>query len=255
MTGSSAFLSRVRLCAGRGEALSAVAPLLIPDDRKARPGHAHRILWLLFQSDAESIRDFLWRDEGAGRFMILSRRKPADPHRLFEIETKEFSPALSPGDRLKFVLRANPVVTTKSPEAGYIKSEKARGKRVDIVMHALWSIPRADRKLERERIAREAGAAWLSTQGEKAGFWLVEGDGSHLVVDGYAQVPVERRRDRRRPASYSVLDLKGEIEVVDPERFLRKAFLGGHDEAGREIAPGFGAAKAFGNGLMLIRRA
>lgn len=255
MTGSSPYLSRVRLRAERGEALSAVAPLLIPDDRKSRPGHSHRILWLLFQHDADCTRDFLWRDEGAGRFMILSKREPADPHRLFEIETKEFSPALAPRDRLKFVLRANPVVNTKSPDAGYVKSERARGKRVDVVMHALWSVPRDDRKVERARITREAGAAWLMAQGEKAGFKLVQEGGRELVVDGYAQIPVERRKDKRRPASYSVLDLKGEIEIVDPTKFLRKAFLGGQDEAGHEIAPGFGAAKAFGNGLMLIRRA
>lgn len=253
--GSSPYLSRVRLRTERGEALSAIAPLLVPDDSKSRPGHSHRILWLLFQQDVDSTRDFLWREEGAGRFMILSKREPADPHHLFEIETKEFSPVLAAGDRLKFVLRANPVAATKRPDAGYVKSEKARGKRVDVVMHALWNIPRADRKAERERVTREAGATWLMAQGEKAGFKLAHEGDRELVVDGYAQIPVERRNDKRRPANYSVLDLKGEIEVVDPTRFLRKAFLGGQDEAGHEIAPGFGAAKAFGNGLMLIRRA
>ena len=55
------YLSRVRLRSTRGEALSAIAPLLIPDDASKRAGHAHRILWLLFQDIADSQRDFLWR--------------------------------------------------------------------------------------------------------------------------------------------------------------------------------------------------
>ena len=70
------FLSRARLQAGRGEALSAIAPLLIPDDKKQQAGHAHRVLWLLFQDILDTKRDFLWRDEGDGRYMILSQRPP-----------------------------------------------------------------------------------------------------------------------------------------------------------------------------------
>ncbi|MEQ1713035.1 MAG: type I-E CRISPR-associated protein Cas6/Cse3/CasE, partial [Hyphomicrobium sp.] len=62
-----------------------------------------------------------------------------------------------------------------------------------------------------------------------------------LAVDGYTQIGVERKRGR--PAGFSVIDMEGRIEITDPVSFLAK------------LAQGFGSAKAFGNGLMLIRRA
>ena len=96
------YLSRARLQARRGEALAAIASLLLPADPKQQPGHAHRVLWLLFQDIADAKRDFLWRDEGNGRYMILSHRLPTDPHQLFELETKPFAADLSVGNRLAF---------------------------------------------------------------------------------------------------------------------------------------------------------
>lgn len=239
------FLSRVRLRSRRGEALASIAPLLIPDNPKRRPGHAHRVLWLLFQEDPDAERDFLWRDEGDGRFMILSHRPPADPQQLFDIETKPFEPDLSIGDRLRFALRANPVRSTKSPEAKPKEraNGKIRGKRVDVVMHALHGVEATDwesrtgRAFQRDEIAREACRDWLAVQGERYGFRLQE----NPIVTSYVQIPLERRRGR--PAGFSQADLTGTIEITEPATFLRKLCLG------------FGSAKAFGCGLMLIRRA
>ena len=61
------------------------------------------------------------------------------------------------------------------------------------------------------------------------------------VVEGYSTIELGRRR--REGATFGILDLRGEIEVTDPGAFL--AALG----------VGFGRAKAWGCGLMLIRRA
>ncbi len=236
----SLFLSRVRLRSSRGEALSAIAPLLIPDDGKKRPGHAHRVLWLLFQDIPDSPRDFLWRDEGGGKYMILSRRPPTDPRGLFEACTRAFDPALEAGDRLRFVLRANPVMASKAALKPEERNGRARGKRVDVVMAALYGASKGkERAAARDSVAAEAGAKWLAAQGSKAGFELVQNPAP--VIDGYAQIPVERKKGR--PAGFSVLDFAGEIRVANPAAFLDKLPLG------------FGSAKAFGNGLMLIRRA
>jgi CRISPR system Cascade subunit CasE len=231
------FLSRARLQAGRGEALSAIAPLLIPADPKQQPGHAHRVLWLLFQDIPDSKRDFLWRDEGDGRYMILSQRPPTDRNGLFEIACREFAPDLGVGDTLAYTLRANPVVASKPARAAEEQDTRARGQRVDVVMHALKGVPKSERGLVRDHVASEAGHAWLASQGSKAGFKL----SAPPLVDGYAQIPVERKKGR--PAGFSVLDFKGVLEVTDPAAFMAK------------LVAGFGSAKAFGNGLMLIRRA
>jgi CRISPR system Cascade subunit CasE len=239
------YLSRARLRSRRGEALAAIAPLLIPDDASQRVGHGHRILWLLFQDGPDTKRDFLWRDERDGRFMILSRRPPHDPHQLFEVETKPFEPALAVGDRLRFALRANPVVARKAAAAPSSGARQVRGKRVDVVMDALKHIPPTDRAartgraFERDRLIVSAGREWLERQGAKHGFRLT--NSTPLEIGGYTQVALERRG--KRPAGFSTLDFSGEIQITDPAAFLAR------------IAHGFGSAKAFGNGLMLIRRA
>lgn len=233
------YLSRVRLRARRGEALAAVAPLLIPDNLQDRAGRAHRVMWLLFGDDPEAERDFLWRDEGNGRYMLLSRRPPADPQGLFDLESKPFEPHLDSGDRLRFALRANPVRAVKTARKG----KADRGKRVDVVMHALHGIERTNwqartgRAFERDRIVAEAGRAWLESQGSRYGFRLIEDP----KITSYMQVPIQRRHGR--PAGFSQIDTAGLIEIIEPELFLKK------------MAQGFGAAKAFGCGLMLIRRA
>lgn len=234
---ASLHLSRARLRASRGEALAAIAPLLIPETSTQRAGRAHRVLWLLFQDEPDAKRDFLWRDEGRGRFLILSKRPPTDPLGLFDLETKPFEPVLAPGDRLAFALRANPVVATKKAIEAGNGGARVRGKRVDVVMHGLYGIAKGERAQARDRIAAEAGAKWLSVQGARAGFKLA----GEPIVESYSQIAIERRR--AQPAGIAVLNLKGNIEITDPAAFLAK------------LAIGFGAAKAFGNGLMLIRRA
>lgn len=233
------YLSRARLRASRGEALSAIAPLLIPDDPKQQAGHAHRVLWLLFQDIPDAKRDFLWRDEGDGKYMILSPRSPTDPHHLFDLETKPFAPNLKPGDRLAFSLRANPVVARKQARTADVLERhgpRARGQKVDVVMDALKSVRPQQRASVRNAIAAKAGTEWLEKQGASSGFTL----SAPPLIDGYAQQPVERRNGR--PAGFSVLNMSGVLEVTDPQVFLAR------------LSKGFGSAKAFGNGLMLIRR-
>jgi len=253
---SSLYLSRARLRARRGEALASIAPLLLPDGERERHAAAHRIVWLLFQEEADAGRTqnwregkhgFLWRDDGDGNYLVLSRQRPTDPKGLFELDSKAFDPHLAEGDRLRFALRANPIAARQTPEA---RAAGARGKRVDVIMDSLKPIPSTDwlgktgRAFERDRIVVAASRHWLARQGERYGFALRR-DASFAAA-GYRQIQVERRSTRRvarRPAGFSVVDLAGEIEITDPSAFLARLPLG------------FGSAKAFGCGMMLIRRA
>jgi len=225
---SALILARARL--RRDAPLAALAGVLVPDSAGARAGMAHRLVWALFADGPERRRDFLWREEAPGRLLTLSARPPHDPHGLFELDWKPFAPVLAPGDRLGFALRANPVVAR--PQApGH------RGKRHDVVMDALRAAPRETRAEARRAAVLSAGHAWLVRQGEAHGF-APEGE---VVVDGYDRVVVPR--EGGAPAVFGVLDFQGVLTVRDPGRFLAA------------LARGFGRARAFGCGLMLIRRA
>jgi CRISPR system Cascade subunit CasE len=219
-------LSRATL--RRDTPLASIAPLLLPEG----PGRAeagHRLVWTLFGGADAGPRDFLWRDEGGGRFMILSPRPPDDPHGLFEIESKPFEPALAPGDRLDFVLRAN---ATRTPRTG-----QAAGRRRDVATDAVAALGPSAGRAERHAAIAAAGAAWFARVGTSAGFAPV-GD---PAVDGDEWRVVPRRG--ASPLTFASLDFSGVIEVTDPAAFVPA------------LGRGFGRAKAFGCGLMLIRRA
>lgn len=234
------YLSRARLRSSRGESLSAIAPILLPDDPSRRAGRSHRLVWLLFQDVPDAARDFLWRDDGDGRYMILSHRPPQDPNGLFDLDTKPFEPRLAVGDELRFVLRASPTVARKAALTDAERGQGARGKRVDIVMDALKKLSKAERTARRDDLVASCGRKWLDDQGSRAGFTV-----RAAVIKSYDQLDVSdhERLGRRSRATVSVIDAEGVLAVDDPEKFLAK------------VAAGFGSAKAFGSGLMLIRRA
>ena len=222
------FLSRAQLRRDSG-AVAALARLLVPDDAGPRAAATHRLVWALFADAPTRQRDFLWREEAPGRFMTLSARPPAALD-LFEVDSKPFSPCLAVGDQLGFALRANAVVA-RAEAPGY------RGKRHDVVMDALRRAPEGQRAEARLGIVIETGRSWLARQGAAHGFTPHDGVG----VDGYEQIEIAR--DAGRPARFSQLDLSGVLTVTDPVAFLTA------------LAAGFGRARAFGCGLMLIRRA
>ncbi len=227
-------LSRVRL---RDDAsVGALAGLLLNDESNQHVAKVHRLIWSLFADGFSRQRDFLWRDDGGEAwrrrtFLTLSARPPQDRVRLFEVETKLFAPALAPGQRLRFRLRASPSVSV--PEAG-----GRRGKRRDPISVALNKLPEKGRT-QRDNITQEVGRKWLERQGTRNGFILPEG--APLRVDGedHRSLP----RDEGRPIRFSVLDFEGVLEVADPVQFLTS------------LSKGFGRAKSFGCGLMLIRPA
>lgn len=219
------WLARARL--RRDAQVAALAPLLLPEDDGGRTMAAHRLVWSLMPPDPDGRRDFLWREEAPGRFMVLSQRS-LEPSALFDVEAKPFEPELDAGDRLRFVLRANPTVSRAAPGP--------RGTRSDVVMHALHPVPSGQRAESRQELAQEAGAAWLVRTRERHGLVLEEG----LRADGYRALRIPR--PGAPPIRLGTLEYDGVLNVRDPTAFL----------AG--LAGGFGRGRAFGCGLMLIRR-
>lgn len=220
------FLVRARLKSDAS--IASIATLLLPQDAARRAEASHRLLWSLFAGDPSARREFLWREESAGTFYILSARAP-DENAIFDVEVKEFAPALAVGDRLRFSLRANATRAYKRPGA-------RRSQRADVVMAALASLPTHERSSQRQAMIQEAGAAWLAGQGTKHGFELCAAP----RVDGYNQWKIPRGNAAK--IAIATLDFDGILHITDASVFTAA------------LTKGFGHAKAFGCGLMLIRR-
>ncbi len=191
----------------------------------------HQIAWSFFADQPERQRDFLYRLEvgrTGPRFFFLSKRRPVDPNGVFDVSVKDFAPCLAAGDTLRFSLRANPIVT--------------RGrKRCDVVMDTKYRMgwkhldPRS-RPLEADLI-QEAGSTWLESRATRHGFSLVP---ETVRADGYQ---VRHLQKDGHDMTVATCELQGMLRVTDPAVFLQS------------LQAGFGPAKGFGCGLMLIARA
>jgi CRISPR system Cascade subunit CasE len=229
------FLSRARLRSD--SSVRAIAPLLLPEDGHARLLAAHRLVWSLMSDDPGRTRDFLWREEQPGAFLILAPRPADATGGLFDIESKPWEPALRAGDRLGFMLRANPTVA-RSVGARALGKRGLRGKRHDVVMDALYDVAKDERAAARPDAILAAGRQWLTQQGGRVGF---EPKSDTLKIDGYDTVRIPRSGER--PVDFGRLDFEGVLEVTRPAAFLAA------------VVAGLGRARAFGCGLMLLRRA
>ncbi|WP_340110329.1 type I-E CRISPR-associated protein Cas6/Cse3/CasE [Pikeienuella sp. HZG-20] len=223
------YLSRLSL--DRNAPTAALAQLLDPNDANRAADAHHRLIWTVFSDASDRERDFLWRAEGGGRFLTLSKRPPLTNDLFAPPEIKPFEPDLRRGDRLQFTLRAN---ATRDRARGQ-REGSMENRRVDVVMDLLHEIPKGRRADHRDAKAIEAAQGWLSRQAETRGFQLVD-----LYVEGYTTLDLARRGRRAR---LGILDLSGLIEITEPAAFLPA------------LTAGFGRAKAWGCGLMLIRRA
>jgi len=216
-------------------------------------GGAHRALWQVFSRDSEQQRDFLFRAEtdawGRPRFITLSAQPPVETTgaQLWTIIAKPFNPKLSVGDRLGFSLRANATVARKG-------QGQRRSQRHDLVMDAKWRADTAGHPFDLVVAMREAGERWLIAQARQAGFEIAQGVVDRIGDDGlfekvtanllstkdYQQHRLARKGGN--PIRFSTVDFEGVLVVREPGTFLEQVRLG------------FGHQKAFGCGLMVLRK-
>lgn len=199
----------------------------------ARADHGHRLVWTLFPSEPEDRveRSFLYRAIDERSFLVLSGTLPRDDHALWHIgDPKSYEPEPRTGEHYGFILRANPVMA--------VRTQSRQSIRVDAVMHA-------------KRAAKHAGQHWGREEEEAAALnWLWKREAAiGVAFDREACHAREYRQHRiavkkhTKPIRFSSVDYEGLLTVTDPERFTAA------------LVNGIGKARAFGCGLMLIRRA
>ncbi|WP_103975974.1 type I-E CRISPR-associated protein Cas6/Cse3/CasE, partial [Methylovulum psychrotolerans] len=209
---------------------------------------------------------------------------------LFTVESKHYRPQLEKGQRLGFGCRVNPVVTRQGKKHDVVMdaqlqflSSLVKNFQLDSLLSAkpkkgeykklllanggealslrLTELLTNDlRYAERlEQIAQLADKlelaikaqvdvaleGWLKKQGERLGFeLLVDDDGlSKLQNSGYLWhgLPAKAKKKEDKPG-FSTVDFCGELEITDVQKFEQALFQG------------IGRAKAFGCGLLMIRR-
>ena len=148
------------------------------------------------------------------------------------VQTKSFVPHLSIGQELAFTLVANPVV-----------ARKTKGKKHSI-KHDVWMDAKKQAKeqaltdTQLIEACESASKDWLIHQGERCGFSLSR---ESILVDGYLQNCFYKGKGES-PIRFSSIHYEGLLTVTDPEAFIQM------------LGVGLGKSKAFGCGLMLIRR-
>jgi CRISPR system Cascade subunit CasE len=222
------YLSRIRLKPSLDLAQLAKA---LPSDAYAE----HKLIWQLF-SESSDTRDFLFRREQQGHwpfFYVLSRREPADTKSLWDIESRLFRPRLASGERLAFVLRANPVRVRKISDDPAIKTRRRDDMVADLKKRRY---PDRQQRPPMAAIVHEAGAEWLVERAERCGFEI-----ESVHADGYRQHRLYKP-GADKPIMMSTLEFNGVLRVLHVERFVET------------LHHGIGPAKAFGCGLLLVRR-
>lgn len=223
------FLSRVQI--KPGPELFRV----IRADKSANGYAVHQLLWSLFPNDGDKKRDFLYREDSEGglpRFYIVSGDMPV-ANSAAAVQSKPYSPKLETGEQLHFTLTANPVV-----------ARKTEGKK-NSVRHDVWMDAKKAAKdtgkdgPELAGICENAVKKWLVSRGEKNGF---EVDMNQVCVDGYIQHRFKQTKGGKE-IRFSSVSFEGLLTVRDPELFVQNA-----------LYKGVGPSKAFGCGLVLVKR-
>lgn len=232
--------------------------------------------------------------KGEPIYYLLSATSPKTSAPLFNVESKEFNPTVQTGQRFSFRLRANPVITRQNKRHDLVMDEQvvfyrlicesvglsSEGKKSDlkarlvhadnnpVVMDWLCGYlnesryfvnanrhQRVDGLLDlgvQEAVSRRL-MKWLAENPTRSGVFSLceqvvedEFSGQEVTVpffqyNGYRAHPLHERNNETK-ARFMSVDMSGELIVNDAIRFLDM------------IHRGIGPAKAFGCGLMLIRR-
>jgi len=199
----------------------------------------HQWLWRFFRAVPGGSREFLFRRQDradAPRYYVVSQSQPDGGNSAWSVQSREYAPILRPGEQLRFDLRANPVVTV---------TDGNQSRRHDVVMHAkkrllqqrglrAWAQWTESDKPALADLVRDTCSTWLDQRAERLG---CEIDRDSLSVEAYVQ-----HRGKGEKVQFSTVDLSGGLTVVEPARMLDALYRG------------VGHARAFGCGLLLVRR-
>ena len=187
--------------------------------------HLHQALWKLYPGREDEQRKFLYRVERlekgmATHILMQSTIRPQQSEESPVIlDWREFNPVFSSGQRLRFRLRANPIKTIKDSHKGTVeKKGKLYTKTVRVpLIHEAQQQAWLERKLQ--------GIAQLET----------------LIIQPEPILYFRKTKENRSGKIQPVL-FDGILRITDPDAFSAL------------FQTGIGPAKAFGCGLLTVKR-
>lgn len=199
----------------------------LPWELARSPYDFHRQLWRLFpgeaketrRNDADDRQGFLFRvEENApgrpARFLVQSRILPKAAAGLIVLGTREFRPQPLGGQRLSFLLTANPIKTIADMQRSTKPGKTSEKCRVPLIREAD----------QRDWLTRKlADAAEIAD------------------VSFLSHAPIYFRKGSRG-GKLATVTFSGLLTVSHPERLVEL------------LENGVGPAKGFGCGLLLVRR-
>jgi len=222
-------------------------------------------------------------------YYLVSANPPVTDNSVFRVENRGYQPKLQVGDNLLFDLRANPVITRNGSKHDVVMDAqrslllslckqfnlqqylppvplKNDYKKV-LILHGdkdlndeLTLILQNDfRYAERlqdslnlrdkldwslKSATDQALEEWLIKKGNNHGFQLCRDERQQYKLQntGYCWHSLVKKTGKRKKTGFSSVDFSGEVEVTDVDTFLTALFTG------------IGRSKAFGCGLMLVKR-
>lgn len=215
----------------------------LPWEFARNPYNLHRAVWKLFPDEDREVRKsqsaerqgFLFRVESApvgraARLLVQSRRVPRAAAGVNLLGSREFHPQPAEGLRLAFVLTANPVKTVVDAEAKAKPGKLAR--MAEKAMRRGDKLPRSP-KSRVPLVKEDEQRVWLSRKLDGAG-----------IVQALNVLPNAATYFRKgdRNGKLVTASFEGVMQVIDPKQLLHL------------LENGIGPAKAFGCGLLLVRR-
>lgn len=199
-----------------------LSKVMISGSACRNPYEIHQVLWRLFPEDAEAERDFLFRVEHSGQqnaeVLLQSRREPiaVAMREVRLLGSKPYPLQLQAGQRLRFLLLANPIKTINDGGGRLNADGEAKKCRVPLIR---------DEELQAWLVRKLTGLAEIET----------------VIVE--KRQPLNfRKASEKRVGKVQPVSFQGVLSVVDPDG-LKNLLLAG-----------IGPAKAFGCGLLSLAR-
>ena len=197
----------------------------------------HKKIWELVSRNESQKRDFLYRVEYAAyqnikHIYLLAPNQISSQKNIKIAVSPRYQPQLETGEFLFFKLRANPIIKRK---------ENGKAKEYSLVMDAKHQFKKNGQNYQEQfsldELIHDVGMKWLIRKGEQHGFSVKQ-----FEVKTNNDCEYSIKLPGKKVFTLRTLDFEGKLKIVDADRFKKSLFNG------------IGSAKAFGCGMMMVKR-